>query len=77
MTEGRIKEERKDKWDIWIATFEKKISSGEYEYDMESLANNKNYAFNILEYGAVTSFLFIFVAMMRSLGNSFHLVIEF
>ena len=52
------------KWDI---------STGEYEIDMEILVNNKTVAFAILGYGAVTSFIFIFVAMMRSLGNSFPL----
>ena len=49
------------------------IATGEYEIDMEVLENNKTFAFAILGYGAVTSFIFIFVAMMRSLGNSFAL----
>ena len=44
---------------------------GDYEINMEILINNKMVAFAILGYGAVTSFIFIFVAMMRSLGNSF------
>ena len=70
-THRRQEELRKDKWDIWIATWEKIISTGQYEYDMETLANNNNVAFGILGYGAVTSFIFIFIAMMRSLGNSF------
>ena len=45
------------------------ISTGDYEFNMEILANNKTVALVILGYGAVTSFIFIFVAMMRSLGN--------
>ena len=44
---------------------------GEYEIDMEMLVKHKTVADGILGYGAVTSFIFIFVAMMRSLGNSF------
>ena len=55
-----------------IATPQRTISTGDYEFDMEKLANNKTVALVILGYGAVTSFIFIFVAMMRSLGNSFH-----
>ena len=47
------------------------ILTGEYEINMEILVNNKMVAFGILGYGAVTSFIFIFIAMMRSLGNSF------
>ena len=49
------------------------ILTGEYEINMEILVNNKMVAFAILGYGALTSFIFIFVAMMRSLGNSFPL----
>ena len=64
--------ERKDKWGN-IAISAKTISTGDYEYDLEMLGNNKTVAFAILGYGAVTSFIFIFVAMMRSLGNSFPL----
>ena len=44
---------------------------GYYEFDMEMLVKHKTVADGILGYGAVTSFIFIFVAMMRSLGNSF------
>ena len=42
---------------------------GEYEIDMEMLVKHRIVAIGILGYGAVTSFIFIFVAMMRSLGN--------
>ena len=62
--------ERKDKWGN-IAWSAKTISNGDYEYDMETLRNNKLVALAILGYGTVVSFIFIFVAMMRSLGNSF------
>ena len=54
-----------------IATPVRTISTGKYEYNMEMLVNNKTVALAILGFGAVTSFIFIFVAMMRSLGNSF------
>ena len=47
------------------------IFTGEYEYDMEMLVNNKTVTFAILGYGAVTSFIFIFIAMMRSLGKNY------
>ena len=48
------------------------ILTGEYEINMEILVNNRMVAFAILGYGAVTSLIFIFVAMIRSLGkNSF------
>ena len=60
--------ERKDKLGN-IARSAKTISSGDYEYDMEILRNNKTVAYAILGYGAVTSVIFIFVAMMRSLGK--------
>ena len=40
----------------------------DYEMNEEKMVNNKMVAFAILGYGAVTSFIFIFVAMMRSLG---------
>ena len=53
-----------------IATPARTISTGEYEYDMEILVKHKTVADGILGYGAVTSFIFIFLAMMRSLGNS-------
>ena len=45
------------------------ITTGEYEFDMEKLANNQTVAFAILGYGAVTSFIYIFIAMMKSFGN--------
>ena len=53
----------------------KDISTGEYEIDMKILVNNKTVAVAILGYGAVTSFIFIFVAMMRSLGKTDFLLI--
>ena len=63
-------EEREDKWGN-IATPAWTISTGYYEYDWQTLANNKTVAFAILGYGAVTSFVFIFLAMIKSLGNQF------
>ena len=57
-----------------IATPAWTISTGEYEYDMEALVRNKTYCLAILGYGAVTSFIFIFVAMMRSLGKNHFLL---
>ena len=47
------------------------LFTGEYEIDMEMLVKHRTVVIGILGYGAVTSFIFIFVAMMRSLGNSF------
>ena len=61
-----------------IGTPARTISTMDYEYSMEKLANNKTVALVILGYGAVTSFIFIFLAMMRSLGkNHFLLLIYF
>ena len=54
-----------------IATPARTISTGDFEYNMEMLVNNKLVAFAILGFGAVTSFIFIFLAMIRSLGKSF------
>ena len=51
------------------------IFMGDYEYDMEKLKNNKTVALAILGFGAVASFIFIFVAMMRSLGKTHFLFI--
>ena len=48
---------------------------GEYEIDMEMLVKHRTVAVGILGYGAVTSFIFIFVAMMRSLGKTHFLLI--
>ena len=48
---------------------------GEYEYDKETFIKNETYCLAILGYGAVTSFIFIFVAMMRSLGKTHFLLI--
>ena len=63
--------ERKDIWGN-IATSVKTISTDLYVYDMEILRNNEYVALAILGYGAITSFIFIFIAMMRGLGtNSF------
>ena len=55
-----------------IATPARPITRGEYEYDMKMLVDNKSVAFAILGYGAVTSFIFIFVATMRNLGGSYN-----
>ena len=49
------------------------ISTGDYQFDMEILINNKMVASAILGYGAVTSFIFIFVAMIRSLGKTIYI----
>ena len=46
------------------------IFKGDYEINEEKLVNNKTVAFVILGYGAVTSFIFIFGVMMRSLGKT-------
>ena len=60
----------RDKW-YNIAIPERTIRTGEYETNMERLVNNYGVAMIILGYGALTSVIFIFVAMIRSLGNSF------
>ena len=70
----RDTEERKDKWGN-IQSPAKEIFIGDYEINMKILVNNKMVAFAILGYGAVTSFIFIFVAMMRSLGKTHFLMI--
>ena len=54
-----------------MATPARSIFTGEYEYDMEMLVNNKTAAFAILGFGAVTSFIFLFVVMIRSLGKTY------
>ena len=54
-----------------IAIPERVIRTGEYETNMERLVNNYGVAMIILGYGALISVIFIFVAMIRSLGNSF------
>ena len=46
---------------------------GEYAYDKKAFVRNKSYCLAIIGYGAVTSFIFIFVAMMRSLGKTYFL----
>ena len=51
------------------------VFKGEYEYDMEILVKHKPVVDGILGYGAVLSFIFIFVAMMRSLGKTHFLLI--
>ena len=51
------------------------LFTGEYAYDMEAFLRNATYCLAILGYGAVTSFIFIFVAMMRSLGKTHFLLI--
>ena len=52
-----------------------RLFTGDYKYDMQILVKNKTVAVGILGYGAVTSFIFIFVAMMRSLGKTHFLLI--
>ena len=66
----RDTEAKKDKWSN-IAIPERTIRTGEYETNMERLVNNYGVAMIILGYGALISVIFIFVAMIRSLGNSF------
>ena len=51
------------------------LFTGEYAYDMEAFLRNITYCLAILGYGAVTSFIFIFVAMMRSLGKTHFLLV--
>ena len=50
-----------------------KFSDEKREFELfvfaEILVNNRMVAFAILAYGAVTSLIFIFVAMIRSLGK--------
>ena len=71
----RETEERTDKWGE-IASPAKTITTGEYDINMEILVNNKTVAFAILGYGAVTSFIFIFVAMIKNLGKNHFLLID-
>ena len=52
-----------------------RLFTGDYKYDMQILVRNQTVAVGILGYGAVTSFIFIFVAMMRSLGKTHFLLI--
>ena len=53
------------------------LFTGEYAYDMEAFLRNATYCLAILGYGAVTSFIFIFVAMMRSLGKNHFLLLNY
>ena len=70
----RETEERREKKVAYnIASSAKTISTGDYEIDLEILKNNKSVAFAILGYGAIVSIIFIFIAMMKSLGKSFSL----
>lgn len=62
--------ERRYQYQYKIATPARTISTGDFEYNIEMLVNNKLVAFAILGFGAVTSFIFIFLAMIRSLGIS-------
>ena len=55
---------------ITFDTGKGEVFTGDYEYDMVMLVKQKSVALGILGYGAVTSFIFIFVAMMRSLGET-------
>ena len=61
------------KYTDWTAIPARTIRTGDYVYNMEILVNNKTVAFVILGYGALTSVIFIFVTVMRSIGNSFPL----
>ena len=70
----RETEERIKKKDVYIfASSAKTISTGDYEIDLEILKNNESVAFAILGYGAIVSIIFIFIAIMKSLGKSFSL----
>ena len=53
----------------YVATDPRIISTGDYEYDIEKLGNNKMVAFAIIGYGAFLSIIFIFFAMVRAIGN--------
>ena len=64
----RDTEEMKDKWG-GTAIPERTIRTGEYETNTERLANNYGVALAILGYGGLMSVIFIFIAMIRSLGN--------
>ena len=72
----RHTEERIDR-SGWIASPAKSIFTGGFEMNEEKFVNNKEVAFVILGYGAVTSLIFIFLAMMRSLGTSCFLLLIF
>ena len=67
-----ITRETKDRADNkgYEASSKKIISTGEYDFDMEKLGNNKTVGFAIIGYGALLSIIFIFVAMVRAIGNS-------
>ena len=54
----------------YVASSKKIISTGDYDFDMEKLGNNKTVGFAIIGYGALLSIIFIFVAMVRAIGNS-------
>ena len=45
------------------------FTTGKFEFDMGKLKFNKDYAYVIIGYGAVTSVVFIFIAMIKSLGK--------
>ena len=64
--------ETKDRADNkgYEASAYKIISTRDYEFDMEKLGNNKTVGFAIIGYGALLSIIFIFVAMVRAIGNS-------
>ena len=53
-----------------IGTPARTIFTEEYEYNMEVLVNNQTVAIAIIGYGGVASFIFIFFAMIRSLGKA-------
>ena len=45
------------------------ITTGEFELNFDKYKYNEIVALTIVGYGAVTSFIFIFIAMIRSLGK--------
>ena len=59
-----------------IATPARTISTEDYEYDMKMLVDNKTVVNAILGYGAVTSIIFIFLGMTRSIGKTHLLFID-
>ena len=60
---------------IFVDCGKEDIFRGDYEMNKEILVRNKTYAVAILGYGAVTSFIFVFIAMIRSLGKTYFVLI--
>ena len=63
--------EKTNKWDDAIKTPARTIRTGDYEYNREMLVDNQIVAAAILGFGFVLSVIFIFLTMIRSIGNSF------